>query len=225
MPVGARDGTPGRGTGGGASPSPGRRGSGGIQVSWRRRLEQFRGRHGQAPRPRRGNGAGPKEAEVWNRLVPLRRYAGDQRAWFSWLAGPLAAMWRARRGLPRRHRRGPERPGGRPRSGPPLLPPRCGPQEAGPAARGGAVERAPAARAAPPPPGGQGAFGRRPGGAPPPAGRAHQGGRGALRGLSGSRGWVCARLGVGSSPISGGGSRRLVVARAAGGGAMLAECS
>lgn len=36
-----------------------------------------------------------KETGAWERLTPLRRYARDQRAWFSWLAGPLASLWRS----------------------------------------------------------------------------------------------------------------------------------
>lgn len=35
------------------------------------------------------------EAGVWERLLSLRRYARDNRAWQEWLAGPLAAFWRA----------------------------------------------------------------------------------------------------------------------------------
>ncbi len=36
-----------------------------------------------------------KEKDLWPELARLRRYARDERAWFSWLSGPLAAAWRS----------------------------------------------------------------------------------------------------------------------------------
>ncbi len=100
MPVRAqRTGTPGRGTGGGASPSPSERGSGGIQDFLAAALGTIpRAAMAQAPEAPAEMVRALKEAGVWDRLVPLRRYARDQRAWFSWLAGPLATMWRANPG-------------------------------------------------------------------------------------------------------------------------------
>ena len=36
-----------------------------------------------------------KERDLWTELARLRRYARDERAWFSWLAGPIARLWQS----------------------------------------------------------------------------------------------------------------------------------